>query len=127
MKLADIKRQIIDAYFSSTGEGVSEAQLETFTDELLTIVNGEDVFTAEELIEHEDPTIAYRSLMKEDVAVGYAMDSDTALYAVVNLTSPNKAVRSSSLREVREAFLQAPEHNSASIFKVKTARITRVG
>jgi hypothetical protein len=133
LKLADIKRQLIDAYFTAAGEGVTEAQLEAFTGELLKLVNAEDHQEALEtdLAEHEDPTLAYRALMKDDCSLGYVLDEDQALYVVarhgkkfssVNLTSPNRAVRPCTLREVREAFLQAPEHSASALFKVKAIR-----
>lgn len=134
MKLADIKRQLIDAYFTASGEGVTEAQLEEFTSELLKLVNADDHQATLEidLIEHEDPTLAYRALMKDDCSLGYVLDEDQVLYVVarqgkkfsaVNLTSPNRAVRPCTLREVREAFLQAPEHSSSAMFKVKAIRV----
>lgn len=133
MKLADIKRQLIDAYFTAAGEGVTELQLEAFTSELLKLISSEEHQDAlqEGLIEHEDPTLAYRALMKDDCSLGYVLDEDQALYVVarrgkkfaaVNLTSPNRAVRPCTLREVREAFLQAPEHSSSAVFKVKAVR-----
>lgn len=133
MKLADIKRQLIDAYFTATGEGVTEAQLDEFTGELLKLVEAESLLETltDDLIEHEDPTLAYRALMKDDCSLGYVLDEDQTLYVVarhgkkfaaVNLTSPNRAVRPCTLREVREAFLQAPEHSSAAMFKVKAVR-----
>lgn len=133
MKLADIKRQMIDAYFTASGEGVTEAQLETFTGELLKLVNAEDYQSVleTELVEHEDPTLAYRALMKDDCSLGYVLDEDQALYVVarhgkkfssVNLTSPNRTIRPCTLREVREAFLQAPEHSTSAMFKVKAIR-----
>lgn len=133
MKLADIKRQLIDAYFTASGEGVTEAQLDTFTNELLKLVSAESYQDQLEsdLVEHEDPTLAYRALMKDDCSLGYVLDEDQALYIVarhgkkfssVNLTSPNRAVRPCTLREVREAFLQAPEHSAGALFKVKAIR-----
>ena len=133
MKLADIKRQLIDAYFTASGEGVTEAQLEAFTGELLKLISADDHQAALEsdLIEHEDPTLAYRALMKDDCSLGYVLDEDQVLYVVarqgkkfsaVNLTSPNRAVRPCTLREVREAFLQAPEHSDVAVFKVKSIR-----
>ena len=133
MKLADIKRQLIDAYFTAAGEGVTEAQLDEFTGELLKLVEAESLLETltDDLVEHEDPTLAYRALMKDDCSLGYVLDEDQALYVVarhgkkfaaVNLTSPNRAVRPCTLREVREAFLQAPEHSSAAMFKVKAVR-----
>lgn len=133
MKLADIKQRMIDAYFTSAGQGVTEEQLEQFTSELLKLVNAEELqsLLENDLSEHGDPTLAYRALMKDDCSFGYVLDEEEALYVVarhgkkfaaVNLTSPNRAVRPCSLREVREAFLQAPEHSSSVIFKVKAVR-----
>lgn len=134
MKLADIKRQLIDAYFTAAGEGVTESQLDEFVLELLKVVKAEeqqDTLQAD-LIEHEDSTLAYRALMKDDCSLGYVLDEDQALYVVarrgkqfaaVNLTSPNRTVRPCTLREVREAFLQAPEHSASAMFKVKTVRV----
>lgn len=133
MKLADIKKQLIDAYFTASGEGVTEQQLDEFIGELLKVIGTEDLQEDLEtdLVEHEDPTIAYRALMKDDCSLGYVLDEDQALYIVarngkkfssVNLTSPNRAVRPCTLREVREAFLQAPEHSDNALFKVKAIR-----
>lgn len=133
MKLADIKKQLIDAYFTAAGKGVTEAELDEYTSELLKLVEAEEQQSALEsgFVEHEDPTLAYRALMKDDCSLGYVLDEDQALYIVarhgkkfssVNLTSPNKAIRPCTLREVREAFLQAPEHSSAAMFKVKAVR-----
>lgn len=133
MKLVDIKQQLIAAYFTSVGEGITEDQLDNFATELLTLVNAEamQLDLTSNLVEHEDPTLAYRALMKDDCSFGYVLDEDHALYLVarygkkfssVNLTSPNRAVRPCTLREVREAFLQAPEHSTDVIFKVKAVR-----
>lgn len=133
MKLADIKQRLIDAYFTSAGQGVTEAQLDEFTSELFRLINAEELQAKLEsdLIEHEDPTLAYRALMKDDCSLGYVLDEDQALYVVarrgkkfaaVNLTSPNRAIRPCTLREVRDAFLQAPEHSDSAIFKVKAVR-----
>lgn len=133
MKLADIKRRLIDAYFTSSGEGVTEAQLDSFTTELLKVVSAESLQDElqDNLVEHDDPTSAYRALMKHDCSYGIVLDEGDALYlvarygkkfAAVNLTSPNRAVRPSTLREVREAFLQAPDHSMNAVFKVKAIK-----
>lgn len=133
MKLADIKQKLIEAYFTSAGEGVTEVELEAYTAEALKLLNADSYQSALEtdLVEHEDPTLAYRALMKGDCSLGYVLDEDQALYVVarngkkfssVNLTSPNKAVRLCTLREIREAFLQAPEHSAGAMFKVKAVR-----
>lgn len=133
MKLADIKQRMIDAYFTSAGQGVTEGQLDEFINELLKLVNAEELqaLLESDLNEHEDPTLAYRALMRDDCSLGYVLDEEEALYivarhgkkfAAVNLTSPNRAVRPCTLREVREAFLQAPEHSGSAVFKVKAVR-----
>ena len=134
MKLVDIKKQLIDAYFTSAGEGITESQLEEFIVELLAIIERpallEDLMEAPH--ELEDPTLAYRAMMKDDCSLGYILDEDQAMYVVVrsgkkfasvNLTSPNRALRGCTLREVREAFLQAPEHSASIVFKVKAVRV----
>lgn len=133
MKLVDIKKQLIDAYFTSAGEGVTEAQLEEFIAELLTIIDQPTLLEdlTQDPQELEDPTLAYRAMMKDDCSLGYILDEDQAMYVVVrsgkkfasvNLTSPNRALRGCTLREVREAFLQASEHSASIIFKVKAIR-----
>ena len=131
MKLVDIKKQLIDAYFSSQGTGLSEEVVERYAQELLELLKIEPSLDElnDELQEIEDPTSAYRKLMKEDIAIGYVSDEAEALYVVarrgkkfasVNLTSPSKTVRQCSLREIREAFLEAAERQA--LFKVSAIR-----
>jgi hypothetical protein len=133
MKLIDIKQRLLTTYFSSAnGDGLLEAQaIIDFTDDLLSIVEIQRHDMADDLREYDDSTLAYRALTREDVALGYIVEDEQALYmvsrngkrfAAVNLTSPTKAVRTCTLREVRDAFLQAHNHNPNVTFKVKATR-----
>lgn len=131
MKLAVIKARLIEAYFSAAGQGVDEEHVSDYSGALLKLVESKGRVDIPTFDEHEDATLAYRALTKGDEAVAYVLDEDgQALYvmarsgkrfASVNLTSPSRAERPCTLREVREAFNQAAELGSSVVFKVATA------
>lgn len=128
MKLTDIKSRIVDAFFTSKGEGISEAQVTSVITSLGTNVLKEDMTKLTELVmsEHEDPIKAYRELSKGKQSCGYICDGQNVLYVMtrngkalscINLTAPTRVERGCTFREVKEAFTQAVDLDGDITFK----------
>lgn len=123
MRLQDIKRRMVSEFFTSSGNGCSEAMLqEEFAPafELLQLANvsGDDY-------DHDTGLLAYKDLTKGTVAFAAILEGSDVLYACarngkrlscINFTSPTRTPRFCTLREVKEAFLEAEDRGAS--FKV---------
>lgn len=127
MLLSEIKHRLIEAFFTSKGEGVHEDQLNEIIASLASVLS-EDMTQLTELVanEHDDPIKAYRDLSKGKRSYGYICDGQNVLYVMartgkklscVNLTAPTRVERGCTFREVKEAFTQAAELDGEITFR----------
>lgn len=128
MKLAEIKSRMIDAFFTSKGEGVGEDQLDGIISSLGSNVLKEDAspLVGAVMAEHEDPLAAYRELSKGKMSCGCVCEDGNMLYvmvrngkqlACINLTAPTRVERGCTFREVKEVFTQAADLDSSVTYR----------
>lgn len=126
MKLAELKANLINEFFSSQGEGCQEEQLFEQLKPVLALVEVELDECKVGINEHDTSSSAYRQLSKslcsigmiiEDACVLYACGRRGKLAACINFTSPTKTSRFCTLTEIRNAFKEAEAREQGAIFK----------
>lgn len=127
MKLTEIKSRLIEAFFSSKGDGLSESELTPTVQSLAKLIELDPADLLESADqEFDDSLTSYRQLSKGDAAMGYICEGNNVLFvmvrkgknlACINLTAPNKVERHCTFRDVREAFNEASELDGNVVFK----------
>jgi hypothetical protein len=114
LKLLDIKRQLVEAYFKQGAEGIPEAQVLGKLKELCELLEADyEGLAACAPILTEDTTVSYRGLAAGSQAYGYMTEGDQALYLVarkgkmlgcINLTAPTQEPRFTTWTAIKEAY-----------------------
>ncbi len=114
MKLQDIKRQLVEAYFKQGAEGIPEAAVLGKLQELCALLEAAyEGLAACAPILTEDTTQSYRGLAAGSQSYGYMVDGDQALYIVarkgktlgcINLTAPTQEPRFTTWTAIKEAY-----------------------
>ena len=127
MKLTEIKSRLIEAFFSSKGDGLSESELAPTVQSLAKLIELDPADLLESADqEFDDSLTSYRQLSKGDAAMGYICEGNNVLFvmvrkgknlACIRLTARNKVERHCTFRDVREAFNEASELDGNVVFK----------
>lgn len=114
MKLLDIKRQLVEAYFKQGAEGIPEGEVLGKLKELCELLGADYDSLAEAAPTLTEDTItSYRGLAAGSQSYGYMTDGAQALYLVarkgkslgcINLTAPTQEPRFTTWTAVKEAY-----------------------
>lgn len=126
MKLLDIKRQFVEAYFKQGAEGIPEAEVMAKLKELCELLGAdyEGLASAAPVL-LEDATASYRGLAAGSQSFGYMSDGAQALFIVarkgkslgcINLTAPTQEPRFTTWTAIKEAYNASADLDGDIVF-----------